>query len=467
MMTKIYGFLTILIGSLILMTAASSAQTKEPFQDVAHEILKDSIAMRTVKGYGQVPKLANYLKDRFIKAGFAEDDIMLIPHEETMALIARYRGDGSSQKKAMLLSSHMDVVEALPEDWQRDPYTLIEENGFFYGRGVNDTKLSVATLVATMLRLKSEGFVPSRDIILALSGDEETYMTTTKLMSTKYRDAIDAEFAIIADGGGGQLSEEGVATSFSVDGAEKTYVTFEVTARNPGGHSSLPRKDNAIYDMTRALGKLEAHSFSVLYSDLTLAYFAKAAPMVGGEVGAAMTAFSKNPKDLKAVKILRDYPEYGGITGTTCVTTMLGAGHAENALPQSAMATVNCRVFPGVSIEEIKAELQQVMDNDSFEWAIYDSTQESDASPMRADIFEAVERAVHAEYPNIPIIPHMALGASDGSYFRAAGIPSYALTGIFIKSSDEFSHGLNERVPQQSLPTSMRLWYSLLTELAG
>lgn len=467
-MTKLSGFFSVILFYSALLTSSGFAQSKEPFEELAHQIFKDSISMRTVIGYGQMPKFANYLKDHFIEGGFEEGDITMIPHEETMALIVRFRGDDRLGKNPILISSHMDVVEALPEDWQRDPYTLIEEDGFFFGRGTEDTKLSVATVTATLIRLKSEGFVPGRDIILALSGDEETTMATTSLMATKYRDLIDADFAIIADGGGGLLNEDGTPQSFVVDGAEKTYATYEVTARNAGGHSSRPRKDNAIYDITKALNKLEAYDFPVMYSDLTLAFFERSAPMVGGDIGAAMKSFSENPDDLEAVTKLRDYPEFRGIIGTTCVATMLKAGHADNALPQSATATINCRIYPGVGVENTQRQLKQVIGDDTLEWVTLDSgTIESPSSPMRDDIFAAIERAVRSEHDDIPIIPHMSLGATDGSHFRAAGIPSYAFTGIYIKPSDIYSHGLNERVPLESLPSSMRFWHNLLTDLTG
>jgi carboxypeptidase PM20D1 len=463
-MKFVYGILLTLC-----ITLTVQAQEKEPFEDVAHQILKDSIPMRTVVGYGQVPKFAKYLEKYFLDAGFHSEDIMLFEHDETMGMIVRYRGDGRSGQKPILVSSHLDVVEALPKDWERDPYTLIEENGFYFGRGVLDTKLNVAAITATFLRLKAENFVPSRDLIIAFSGDEETSMATTGLMATKYKDLIDADFAIVADGGGGTLNEHGEPISFVVDGAEKTYATFYVTAKNEGGHSSLPRRDNAIYDLSEALMRLANYDFPVKHSDLTLAYFERMAPMVGGEVGQAMMDFVANQNNQAAINKLREYPEYRGTIGTTCVATMLEGGHAQNALPQSATATINCRIYPGEGIDKTLQQLKDVMNNDTFEWALdmIDVVPESPSSPMREDVFSAVERAIHAEYPNVPIIPHLSLGASDGAHFRAAGISSYAMMGIFIKNSDEFSHGLNERTPVESLPLSMRIWHRLLRDLAG
>ncbi|WP_020399678.1 M20/M25/M40 family metallo-hydrolase [Kordiimonas gwangyangensis] len=465
-MKKIYRqFLaaTVAFGAIAPVATASDV----PFQAEAREILSDSIAIRTVMGYGNVPKFAHYLEDKFLAAGFAREDVTLIPVGETMAMLVRFKGDGRSGKAPIVLSAHLDVVEAIPEDWERDPYTLIEEDGFLFGRGVSDNKFGVAMLATTFLRLKAEGFVPSRDLVIAFSGDEETSMASTMVLAKRLAEEVKPEFAIVADGGGGLLDEDGKPVSFMVDSAEKTYASFTVTATNPGGHSSLPRKDNAIYDLAKALVKLDAFEFPVMYSDLTLSYFEKSAPLIGGDVGAAMARFAKNPKDKKAAATLRALPEYVGTTGTTCVTTMLKGGHAENALPQSATATVNCRIFPGVGVAKTLETLKGVVANDSLTWTILDNPTESDASPLREDVFGAVERAVHNRFADIPVIPHMASGASDSLHFRAAGIPSYTLTGIFMKAEDEFAHGLNERVPTDNIPGALKMWHDLVTDLAG
>ncbi len=436
------------------------------YQAKALDLLRKTVSMRTAVGFDLVPELASYLAGEFKAAGFDQSDIHLLQVEKTAALVVRYRGDGRSGKKPILLSAHMDVVDALPKDWQRDPFTLIEENGYFFGRGSSDNKFGLSVLSATLMRLKAEGFVPSRDIILALSGDEESVMLTARKLATDYRDLIDAEFALVADGGGGLLDEEGKAVSFSVDSAEKTYATFEMTARNQGGHSSLPRADNAIKDLALALDNIFGYEFPVQDSELTRSFFAQTAPLVGGELGDAMKRFSENPHDRAAVKILRNYPSYVGSTGTTCVPTMLSGGHAENALPQSATATINCRIFPGEGVAKTLAALKVVVANDAIDWKTLDEPLESDASPMRKDVFTAIENAVHLSYPDLPIIPHMASGASDALHFRAVGIPSYTFSGIFMKASDEFAHGLNERVPTATLPVAMKMWHSILKELA-
>jgi len=462
-------FKKLLAGSLATIIALTYSAQAQNINDVAYEMFKDSIAMRTVLGEGnETPKYARYLADQLKSAGFTDEDITIIPYEDTAAMIVRYAGNGSSGKKPIVFSSHMDVVEALPEDWVKNPFELIEEDGMFYGRGVLDTKQNVVTLTATFMGLKSEGFVPKRDLILAFSGDEETAMASTRMLTTEYRDQIDAEFAIIADGGGGSLDEAGKPFSFSVDSAEKSYADYEVTARNPGGHSSLPRDDNAIYDLARAILKVAEYKFPVLQSPLTQSYFEKTAPLeTNQEISEAMAAFAKDKNDMDAVKTLRSYPQYAGMTGTTCVATLLKGGHAQNALPQSAFVSINCRIFPGVGSDATLAELKRVIGNDNLEWQLAAPVDESPESPLNAEVFGAIERAVHAEFPEVPIIPSMAMGASDGMYFRIAGIPSYALTGDFIKSTDVFAHGLNERNPSDNLERSMRLWYSLINEWAG
>lgn len=455
-------------GSLAGFMTICQVAAAEDFNQVAYSIFKDSISMRTVVGEGnETPKFAAYLSDHFRNAGFAQDDITIIPHEHTAALIVKFRGDGRSGKKPFILSSHMDVVEALRKDWEREPFLLIEEGDMYYGRGTLDTKLNVAAIAATLLRLKAEGFKPSRDIIMIFSGDEETAMATTKIITKKNRDLIDAEFAIIADGGGGRLDEQGKAFSYTVNHSEKTFMSVEVKARNPGGHSSRPRKDNAIYDLSQAMVNISKYQFPVIQSELTQAYFEKTAKLATDPIiAAAMAAFAKDKNDKEAVATLRSYPQYIGATGTTCVATLLEGGHADNALPQSATATINCRIFPGISAEDTVAQLRHVAGNPELEWRVVNNVEAAPESPLNNQVLDAVERAVHEEFPDIPIVPAMALGASDGKHFRMAGIPSYALTGIFIKASDGFSHGLNERVPMDNLPRSMRIWHSLITEWA-
>lgn len=450
----------------------SSADYARPYQTRALEIYRTSIGFRTAATHGQVPALAAYLADQFRAGGFPDEDIHILPleldnGEEVASVVVRYRGDGSSGKKPILLVAHMDVVDALPQDWERDPFTLVEEDGFFFGRGTFDDKLGTTMLTATFLRLKAEGFVPTRDLIIGFTGDEETGMLSTRGLVTTHRELTDAEFALNADAGGGTFGSAGEAISYELQTSEKTYATFELTIRNPGGHSSLPRTDNAIYELATALKKIEAHRFPVMTNETTRQYFEATARVTDGEVGDAMRRFARNPDDAEAAEILAGEPGHVGITRTTCVATMLSAGHAENALPQSATATVNCRIFPGVEVSDVQATLARVADDDELEIRVLGEPLPSPASPLREDVTAAVAAAVESRYPGTSIIPYMAPYGTDGKEIRAAGIPTYGVTGLFIKPEDVFAHGLNERVPVREFFGALEHWYVMLTDLAG
>ena len=361
----------------------------------------------------------------------------------------------------------MDVVDALPKDWERDPFTLIEEDGYFFGRGVLDDKFGVTTLTTNFIRLKAEGFVPTRDLIIAFTGDEETGMLTTRGLVTTHRELTDAEFALNADGGGGVLGEDGEALRYLLQTSEKTYATFELTLTNPGGHSSTPRTDNAIYELASVLKNIEAHRFPVRVNETTRRYFRAASEITEGEVGQAMARLAENPDDSAAAEVLWHRPEQVGITRTTCVATMLRAGHAENALPQTATATVNCRIFPGVDVGEVRETLLRVAGNPATRIEVLDDPQASPSSPIRDDVLEAVTLAVEQLHPGTPVIPYMAPYGTDGKETRRGGIPTYGTMGLFLKDSDQFAHGLNERVSVRSFYDALEFWYTVLNTLAG
>ncbi|HEX6155928.1 MAG TPA: M20/M25/M40 family metallo-hydrolase, partial [Burkholderiales bacterium] len=418
----------------------------------------------------KVPEMAEYLAGEFRAAGFPADDVKVVPFklpaDETAVLVVRYRGDGSGGKPILLLA-HMDVVTAKREDWQRDPYTLVEENGFFYGRGTLDNKQGVVHLTTMFLRLKAEKYVPKRDLIIYFSGDEETAQATSQQMAKNHRALIDAEYALNSDSGGGNLDDEtGKATLFAVQTAEKTYADFILTARNPGGHSSAPRADNAIYDLAVALTRLRDFGFPVMWNDTTIASFREGGKTTPGELGEAMKKFAENPRDEAAAKVLAANPGTIGQTRTTCVATMLDGGHAENALPQRASANVNCRVFPGVKIGEVRDTLAKVV-GEGVEVAIKSSPLSSDPSPLRRDVFDTVARVVRKFYPGVPVVPYQGSGATDGLVFRSIGIPTYAIDPTFIRDKDSFSHGLNERIPVQSFYEGLEIWYQVVKALAG
>jgi acetylornithine deacetylase/succinyl-diaminopimelate desuccinylase-like protein len=409
--------------------------------------------------------LAEHLAARFRAAGFPAEDVRVLPLVETAALVVRYRGDGSGGKPILVLA-HMDVVPARPEDWKRDPFTLVEESGYFFGRGTADIKQEVALIATTFMRLKSEGFVPTRDLYLVYTGDEETTMATTRLLA-KRPELAAAEYALNGDGGGGVLAEaDGKAQVYYLQGAEKSYATFELTLRNPGGHSSAPRTDNAIYELATALKAIEGYAFPVMTNEWNLGSLKASAAARPGPLGDAMARFAKDPTDAQAIATLSADPMYVGRIRTTCVATMLRAGHAENALPQSATATVNCRIFPGTRVAEVQAALQRLA-GDAVEIAVIGVPTEGPASPLREDVLEAVAKAVHASHPGVPIVPDMAPYATDGSIFRGAGIPTYGVSSTFIKDTDSFAHGLDERIPVDEFYAGLVHWHVLLRTVAG
>lgn len=427
----------------------------------AKAILGRSVAYRTVEGQGQVPAYAAYLADLLIKGGFAAGDVSVERLGETAMLIARYKGTG--KQKPILLAGHMDVVEARDSDWQRPPFTMVEEGGFLFGRGVLDNKFGVTMMVATLLRLKAEGFRPSRDLVLVLSGDEETQMRTTRILAKRFPDAA---FLLNSDAGGGALDDAGKPLGYGLQAAEKTYADYRVSVTNPGGHSSRPGPVNAIVQLAGAITKVGAYRFKPQSNELTRAYFSAIAGNVGGALGAAMARYAKDPGDTEAAALISADPEFIGQVRTTCVPTLVDGGHALNALPQRASFSINCRIFPGVSVAQVKAELTAVMDDPSLAIEVLDDPVASDASPLRADVMAAVRKAVDQRFPGLTIVPQMSAGATDSLHFRNAGIASFGVDGLFMNPRDDYAHGLNERVPVDAIPGALNHWHMLLTTLA-
>ena len=431
------------------------------------DIYRTIIEIDTSKRTGNTPKVAKYLADELIAAGFPPEDVEVVMMPPTAALIARYRGNLNSGKKPILLLGHMDVVEANPEDWERPPFELTQDDKYFYARGAIDNKFGIAQLTSTFIRLKKEGFVPNRDLIIAFSGDEESGMLTTRMLANERPDLAEAEFALNSDAGGGALDKDGNAITYRIQAAEKTFATWELTFTNPGGHSSRPRSDNAIYDLSDAIRKIEAHRFPVRWSDMTRNYFRITGQNLGGDLGQAMIRFADNPEDTAAAERLAEEPSYVGTTRTTCVVTMLQAGHAENALPQSATATVNCRIFPGIAVADVEETLRDVVGNPAAQWTLLTDAVESPISELREDVSAAVSKAVHGRYPDVPIIAYMESGGTDGMHFRRAGIPTWAASGAFMNPDDMYAHGLNERVPIKTFYEALDHWSIILRELAG
>jgi acetylornithine deacetylase/succinyl-diaminopimelate desuccinylase-like protein len=456
----------LLFAALLLSAPASAVDRDSEHATKALEIFTRIIAMETSKNLGNVPGMAEYLANELRAAGFPPENVEVEPMGETASLVVTYRGDGSSAQAPIAFLGHMDVVEALASDWERPPFELTRDDEYFYARGSDDNKFGIAQLVATFIRLKQEGFVPTRDLILAFSGDEETGMETTKMLARR-PDILRAEFALNSDAGGGRFNDDNQPVVYAIQAAEKTYATWEVTVRNPGGHSSRPRADNAIYDLSQIIKNIEAYKFPVEWTEMTLEFFDQTGRKLGGELGEAMMRFADNPKDKAAIARLAREPEYVGSTRTTCVVTMLQAGHAENALPQSATATVNCRIFPGTPVAVIQNVLTQVAANPEAEWVLLGDPTESPVSQLRSDVKGAVAKAVHARYPDLELITYMESGGTDGMHFRAAGVPTWGVGGIFINPRYMFAHGLNERVQIESFYGALDHWSIIIKELAG
>lgn len=457
----------VLAGAALVAMAflgnAAQAQQNPQAEAQALELLKRGIAFRTVAGPGnQTFDYASYLKEQLVAGGFDPADIRVERLGDTAYLVARYPGTGKGGKP-IYISGHMDVVEAKPEDWTRDPFKPVIENGYIFGRGATDMKYDLSTMVATLIQLKREGYQPARDIVLLASGDEETSMKTTARMADQYHDA---EMLLNIDGGGGALDEHGKPEIFGLQGAEKTYADYELTFTNPGGHSSAPTKSNAIYQLAHALAKIEAYQFPGEINEITRAGFVEGAKTADAPMAAAMRAFLANPRDARALAVLRAEPGLIGQTGTTCVATMVHAGHATNALPQRATANINCRIFPGTSAEAVAATLAKVVGDPDLKLRKLDSgTVASPASPLRPDLMKLVSEGIHARFPGVPIVPSMSAGASDSMWFRARGVPSYGISPIFMKGSDSFAHGLNERTPLSEIAPSIVYYKFLLKGL--
>ena len=453
------------LASAALASSALAAPKPGPaLHDQALEILTKGVAFRTVKGAGNTPAYAAYLKSVLVAAGYKPDDVRVEETDGTAILIARYPG-ADPKKKPIVVLGHMDVVEARREDWQRDPFTPVVENGYVFGRGSVDNKFDLSMAVAALAELRREGWKPGRDVILALSGDEETEMASTQKLAAQLKNA---ELVLNDDAGGGLLGEDGKPVIYQLQAGEKTFADFTLTVTDPGGHSSRPGATNAIVELAQALAKVGAYKFPAVQSELTTAYFKASAPLTPGPAGAAMKAYLVNPKDEAAIATLSAEPEYVGQVPPPCVAPMVNAGHATNALPQKATANINCRIFPGTPSEQVRQTLAKVIDDPKVTVArvMGDGSIDAPASPLRPDVMAAVTKAVHAQHPTLTIVPSMSAGATDSMHFRALGIPSYGVGGLYMKPSDDFTHGLNERAPVAAIDGALAHWQVLLKELA-
>jgi len=451
-----------------LLPAAAQAQPYPAAEAQVLELARQTIALRSVQGPGnRTGDVARVFRGALIAGGWAARDIEIVPVDDTAYLVATWPGSDPSLAP-IVVSAHMDVVEAKPEDWERDPFTPLVENGYLYGRGASDTKFEASLAIASLIELRRQGFKPKRSIVIAYSGDEETTMRTSRLIADRL---ANAELVLNIDGASGTLSEEtGQPLYWSWQGAEKTYMDFQLEVTNPGGHSSAPREDNAIAQLARALERIGAYRFRPEQNEISRAYFASAAAIHPDPlIAAAMRAFAGDPADGKAIGVLRADPAMIGRIETTCVPTIVSGGHAPNALPQRATAVVNCRVFPGHSSHEIRVELERVAATPevTFTDITGDTSIAGPASPMRPEFVAAFEKAVRAAWGEVPIIPTQASGASDSMWYRAKGVPSYGAAASFIRESDDFSHGLNERIPLLNVRPGITYYTSVLTDLAS
>ena len=457
---------------------AAAPQLTPAQRDATHAMFEHVIDTPTVIGRHNVPAMAQYVADQFKAGGFPEADVHVLPYhtasattgeDDTAALIVRWRAAGTPKAKPIMLMGHMDVVEAKPEDWTVDPFKMVEKDGYYYGRGTIDMKEGVTAITQAMIDLRAAGFRPKRDIVVLFTGDEETNGLGAKKGAGEWLDLLGhPEFGLNADGIGGGHNPDGTPTGMTFQTAEKTFAGYTFTVHNRGGHSSKPRKDNAIYSLAHAIDKLEAYRFTPMLNDTTRAYFEGRQKLDKGPLGAAMRRWLANPNDGEAADFIEASESEVGLTRTRCVPTRLFAGHADNALPQLATAMINCRIFPGVDPNAIKAELERVVADPTVVVTRNDDYVASLASPLRPDVVAAFGRSVQALHPGMPVFPEMSTGASDARPFRVAGIPVYGVNGAWIEvPTDNRAHGRDERLPIQALYDDVVHWELMLQNLAG
>jgi acetylornithine deacetylase/succinyl-diaminopimelate desuccinylase-like protein len=458
----------------IFLSFQAAAQSTPP-NPLAHDIFKQLIEINTTDSVGNVTTAAEAMAVRLRDAGFTGNDVIVAgPNDRKKNLVARIHGTG--RRKPILFIGHLDVVEARREDWTTDPFQFIEKDGYFYGRGTDDMKEGDAILVTNFIRMKKENFVPDRDLILALTADEENgnYNGVDWLVK-EHRDWIDAEYCINLDGG--EFEKQGNARVLTaIQASEKVYADFQFESLNAGGHSSIPSSDNAIYHLANALAKIQAFSFPVEINEITRNYFLKTAELSKGSVSADLKAAAKQSPNAAAVARLSAIPYYNALLRTTCVATMLTGGHAPNALPQMARANVNCRIFPGENPDDIRKTLERVVADSKV--SVTDvPIHAADGSlvrqvtvppsPLLPEVTQAMEKTVHEMWGDVPVISTMSTGATDGRITRTAGIPTYGISCMFFQMNDNRAHGKDERVGIQDFYDGVVFNYTLIRALSS
>jgi acetylornithine deacetylase/succinyl-diaminopimelate desuccinylase-like protein len=429
------------------------------------DLLKELVEINTSDSARHTDLAARAMARHLVAAGLPESDVQVLELTPGIhTLVARYRGRGHGARP-ILLMAHLDVVDARREDWSVDPYTFLERDGYYYARGSSDNKAGAAMLVANFLRYRQESYVPERDLIMVLTGDEETSSDAISTLLAQHRALVDAEYALNTDAGGGEI-HGGRATQFVVQTAEKVYLSFQLEVRNKGGHSSVPEPDNAIYHLTRALDRLAAYRFPVRLNATTSAYFERSAVNQPADIAADMRRIVRSG-DSAAVNRLARTPYYNSLMRTTCVATRLFAGHADNALPQLARATVNCRLLPDESPDSVQAMLNRVLGDTAVQVSQLAPPTPSPASPLRPDILGPIERLANEMWPGAAIVPEMSTGATDGLYARNAGIPVYGVSAVFERVDDIRAHGRDERIGVKAYHDAATFWYRLVKTLGS
>lgn len=443
----------------LLAAGASAAEPQSVYEELAFEMFRDLVETDTSPSNNQTLAAVRQLQARLIVAGFPADDVKVVEYGGKGNLVARLRSAAPTEKPVLLMA-HVDVVDADPADWTIDPMKLTEDDEFYYGRGTLDDKDEVAIHITNLIRLRQERVPLKRDVIVAITADEEGGdHNGANYLIENHPDLVDAAF-VINEGGGG-LINEGEYVANAVQAAEKVYQSYYLEVTNSGGHSSLPRADNAIYELATALKRIEAYDFPVMVNETTKAYFSGRAAIEQGEIAAHFSGLLESPPGDESVAFFRDVPAINARLRTTCVATELKAGHAENALPQRARATVNCRVFPGVPVEEVRQTLVDVASIEGMTIVPVSEALVSDASPLTNEIMDPIRSITAAMWPGAEVMPIMSTGATDALFFRNAGIPVYGTSGIFTDAGDNRAHGRDERIRKSSFYEGLEFLYRL------
>lgn len=464
-MTMHRVLLTIAAAVVTASGANAQAPAEPREQREARDILRELVNINSTSGTLGVGRAARAMALRFRTAGYPAADVQLLgPSPQLTALVARLRGRKTGQKP-ILLMAHLDVVAANRADWPFDPFTMIEKDGWYYGRGAEDNKAGVGTIVANMVRWKREGWVPDRDIVAVLSADEETNGASIAWLLKHHRALLDAEYALNTDGGGGSL-DKGKAVSNSVQASEKMFANFRIEVTNPGGHSSVPRRDNAIYELSARLAAFGAFEYPRHLNEVSRAYFMQSAATQSSDIAALMRAVAREPMDTAAAaKLSAANPYWNSIMRTTCVATRLEAGHADNALPQRASALINCRILPDETVASVQATMQRVVGPGATVVKAWDAML-SPPSPLRADVMRVVTRLTSERFAGAVVVPEMSTGATDGLFTRNAGIPTYGVSSVFFEQAEPSrAHGREERVGVKAYHDAVAFWYSMVKQL--